>query len=140
MFHEKLQRAWQTSQSLVCVGLDPDEAKIPAHVPESRQYFEFCKAIVDATAPHCCAFKPQAAHFAAKGREQELSDLISYIQQSYPDRIVILDAKRGDIGSTAEFYAEEAYVRYGADTVTLNPYLGEESIQPFLQYLSLIHI
>ena len=134
MFIDKLKDAWQTSHSLVCVGLDPDRDRIPSHIGGERQYFEFCKDIVDATAEFACAFKPQAAHFAAVGREQELADLIAYIKTNHTNRIVILDAKRGDIGSTAEYYAEEAYVRYQADTVTLNPYLGEESIKPFLQY------
>lgn len=134
MFIDKLKLAWQASNSLVCVGLDPDRDKIPGHIGSERQYFDFCKEIVDATAEFACAFKPQAAHFAAVGREQELADLIAYIKTEHADRVVILDAKRGDIGSTAAYYAEEAYVRYGADTVTLNPYLGEESIAPFLSY------
>lgn len=134
MFYEKLQRSWEQHDSLVCVGLDPDVDRIPSHLASDRVYFDFCRAIVDATADAVCAFKPQAAHFAAHGREQELADLIAYIRTHHPDHIVILDAKRGDIGSTAAYYAREAYIRYGADTVTLNPYLGYESIQPFLQY------
>ena len=134
MFIDKLKTAWQQNESLVCVGLDPDKEKIPKHIAAEGQYYEFCKAIVDATAGACCAFKPQFAHFAAAGRESELADLIAYIRTNYPRHVVILDAKRGDIGSTAAYYAEEAYERYGADTVTLNPYLGLESIQPFLDY------
>lgn len=134
MFYDRLKKSWEQYDSLVCVGLDPDEKQIPSHLAPDRLYFDFCRAIVDATADAVCAFKPQAAHFAALGREQELADLIAYIRHNHPDHIVILDAKRGDIGSTAAYYAREAYVRYGADTVTLNPYLGYESIQPFLDY------
>lgn len=134
MFYEKLQQSWDQHDSLVCVGLDPDADRIPKHLSADRLYYDFCRAIVDATADSVCAFKPQAAHFAAHGREQELADLIAYIHARHPRHIVILDAKRGDIGSTAAYYAREAYVRYNADTVTLNPYLGYESIEPFLQY------
>ncbi len=133
--YEKLNAVWQSQQSLVCVGLDPDHNRIPAHLSQSdRPYFDFCTAIVDATAPYVCAFKPQAAHFAAVGRESELADVIDYIRSKYPHLVVILDAKRGDIGSTATYYAQEAYVRYGADAVTLSPYLGYESVAPYLEY------
>lgn len=133
--YDKLRRIWQQQNSLLCVGLDPDAERIPAHLQHSdAPYFDFCRAIVDATAAHACAFKPQAAHFAAVGREGELAELISYISSNHPDHVVILDAKRGDIGSTAAFYAQEAYRRYGADAVTLSPYLGYESVQPYLEY------
>lgn len=133
--YEKLQQAWEQQNSLLCVGLDPDGAKIPGHLQDvPLPYFEFCRAIVDATAPYACAFKPQAAHFAAAGREEELARLIAYISGSYPHHLVVLDAKRGDIGSTAAYYAQEAYQRFGADAVTLNPYLGYESVQPYLDY------
>lgn len=135
MFKDKLENAWRKQNSLLCVGLDPDIAKIPKFLLTSpRPYFDFLRAIVDATQAHCAAFKPQAAHFAAYGREQELEDIIKYINTRYSDHIVILDAKRGDVGATAAFYAKEAYVRYQADTVTLNPYLGKEAIAPFLAY------
>ena len=133
-FLDKLQRAWRTTQSMVCVGLDPDEARIPACVAGTHRYFDFCRAIVDATAPYVCAYKPQAAHFAAVGREAELASLLAYIREAYPHHVTILDAKRGDIGSTAEYYAMEAYRRYDADAVTVNPYLGYESIAPYLAY------
>jgi orotidine-5'-phosphate decarboxylase len=133
--YEKLQHAWKQQNSLLCVGLDPDGDRIPVHLQDqSTPYFEFCRAIVDATAAYACAFKPQAAHFAAVGREGELAQVIEYIRQTYPQHLVILDAKRGDIGSTAAFYAQEAYQRYGADAVTLSPYLGFESVQPYLEY------
>lgn len=94
----------------------------------------FCKAIVDATADVVCAFKPQAAYFAAAGREAELAELITYIRDRYPDVPVILDAKRGDIGDTARLYAVEAFERFGAHAVTVNPYLGRESVEPFLAW------
>ena len=133
--YQKLQRIWQAQNSLLCVGLDPDGDRIPAAVQaSSTPYFDFCRAIIDATAEYACAFKPQAAHFAAVGREGELAQVIGYIRQEYPGHVVILDAKRGDIGSTAAYYAQEAYARYGADAVTLSPYLGYESVEPYLAY------
>ena len=119
---------------MVCVGLDPDADRLPTQLDAQKRYFEFGKVIVDATAPYVCAFKPQAAHFAAAGREDELASLIVYIRETYPKHVTILDAKRGDIGSTAAYYAVEAYERYGADAVTVNPYLGYESIAPYLAY------
>ena len=134
-FRARLIGAWEHSDSLVCVGLDPDFDRLPNRFRgQEMPYFEFCREVVDATAAHVAAFKPQHAHFAAFGREAELERLIQYIKTEYPQHVVILDAKRGDIGSTAAYYAEEAYVRYGADAVTVNPYLGEESIQPFLAH------
>ena len=108
---------------------------MPAALAGADQpYFEFCRAIIDATAPYVAAFKPQFAHFAAAGREVELARVIHYARERWPDHVVILDAKRGDIGSTAAFYAKEAYERYRAHAVTINPYLGEESVRPFLDY------
>jgi orotidine-5'-phosphate decarboxylase len=132
-FMQSLQRAWQRNDSLVCVGLDPDPAKFPAHLRDAPDaMFAFCAAIVDATADLVCAFKPQIAHFAALRAEDTLERLIAHIHDKHPGVPVILDAKRGDIGSTAQHYATEAFERYGADAVTLNPYLGRDSIQPFL--------
>ncbi len=134
MFYEKLAGAWARHNSLVCVGLDPDPRRLAQlGIPEG-DYFTFCQAIVDATAPYVAAFKPQFAHFAAFGREGDLEQLLAYIREAYPAHITILDAKRGDIGSTAAFYAREAFERYDADAVTLNPYLGDESVRPFLEY------
>lgn len=134
-FHQRLRAAWEKKKSLVCVGIDPELEKIPAHLHELNEpFFAFGKDIVDATAPYVCAFKPQAAHFAAVGAEVQLGRLISYIQQNHPEIPVILDAKRGDIGSTAALYAKEVFVRYGADAVTVNPYLGYDSIAPYLEY------
>jgi orotidine-5'-phosphate decarboxylase len=94
--------------------------------------FEFCRAIVDATADLVCCFKPQIAHFAALRAEDALERLIAHIHAQHPGVPVILDAKRGDIGSTAQNYASEAFDRYAADAVTVNPYLGRDSVQPFL--------
>jgi orotidine-5'-phosphate decarboxylase len=133
--YHKLVAAWQSQNSLLCVGLDPDLSRMPDAIAGSETpYFDFCRAIVDATAPHVCAFKPQFAHFAARAAEQELARLIAYIRSEYPHIVVILDAKRGDIGSTATYYAQEAFDRYQADAVTLSPYLGYESVQPYLAY------
>ena len=135
-FIDKLRARWDAADSLVCVGLDPDPAKFPeAFVDDDDALFAFCRDIVDATAEFACAFKPQIAYFAAhNGGEAALQRLIAHINGAHPDVPVILDAKRGDIGSTAEQYAAEAFERYGADAVTLNPYMGRDSAAPFLQY------
>ena len=132
-FTEALRLRWQQHRTMVCVGLDPEPAKLPAPLRQhSDAVFEFCRAIVDATADLVCAFKPQIAHFAALRAEHALERLIAHIHARHPGVPVILDAKRGDIGSTAQHYVSEAFERYGADAVTLNPYLGRDSIQPFL--------
>jgi orotidine-5'-phosphate decarboxylase len=132
-FMQSLQHAWTRNDSLVCVGLDPEPAKFPAHLRDTPDaVFAFCAAIVDATADLVCAFKPQIAHFAALRAEDALERLIAHIHAKHPGVPVILDAKRGDIGSTAQHYVTEAFERFGADAVTLNPYMGRDSIQPFL--------
>jgi orotidine-5'-phosphate decarboxylase len=132
-FIEKLKRAWRNNNSLVCVGLDPEPSRFPAHLREDpNAIFAFCRDIVDATADVACCFKPQFAHVAARSAEGELQRLIVHIHTKHPGVPVILDAKRGDIGSTAAFYAAEAFGRYGADAVTVNPYLGRDSLEPFL--------
>jgi orotidine-5'-phosphate decarboxylase len=134
-FHTKLQAAWESSQSMLCIGLDPDSTRFPTTFERSTgATYEFCKAIVDATAHTVCAFKPQFAYFAAQRAEPELERLCQYIHDAYPDVLLILDAKRGDIGPTAQQYAREAFDRYGADVVTVNPYLGTDSIEPYLAY------
>lgn len=121
--------------SLLCVGLDPDPNKIPEEFArDAEPLFQFCRSMIDATSAHVCAFKPQIAFFAATGREAELEKTISYIKQNYPKHLVILDAKRGDIGNTAAMYAKEAFTRYQADTLTVNPYMGWDSLEPYLQY------
>jgi orotidine-5'-phosphate decarboxylase len=133
-FDKRLQRAWATSNSLVCVGLDPNVAKIPARFAKSAQpIFEFNKEIVDATHDLVCAYKPQIAFYSAAGAERELELTIQYIRERAPNAIVILDAKRGDVGNTATAYAAEAFERYKADAVTINPYMGEDSVRPFIK-------
>ena len=132
-FMQSLQQAWTRNDSLVCVGLDPEPAKFPAHLRDTPDaVFDFCRAIVDATADLVCAFKPQIAHFAALGAEDALQRLVAHVHSAHPGIPVILDSKRGDIGSTAQHYAAEAFDRYAADAVTANPYLGRDSLQPFL--------
>jgi orotidine-5'-phosphate decarboxylase len=122
---------------MLCVGLDPE----PSRFPQSLRTLEpkaateaFCRGIVDATAPFACAFKPQIAHFAALGAEAVLERLGQWVKAQYPKHLWILDAKRGDIGSTAQHYATEAFDRYGADAVTLSPYMGTDSLAPFLSH------
>jgi orotidine-5'-phosphate decarboxylase len=132
-FANRLEKAWTTNRSLVCVGLDPEPTRFPASLQHSPdRVFEFCRSIVDATADLVCCFKPQIAHFAAQGAEDALARLIAHVHERHPNIPVILDAKRGDIGSTAQHYAAEAFDRYRADAVTVNPYLGHDSLKPFL--------
>ncbi len=134
-FLSKLEARWAHSNSLLCVGLDPQLDRIPERFKkQNAPYLDFCTAIVDATHELVCCFKPQAAYFSAVGAEDQLEKLVGYIKDHHPDIPVILDAKRGDIGSTAALYAKEAYERYGADAVTVNPYLGFESIEPYMKY------
>jgi orotidine-5'-phosphate decarboxylase len=134
-FIQHYRQQMQQQNTMLCVGLDPDLSKFPSHL---RGYpdaiFRFCKEIVDATADLVCAFKPQIAYFAAQGAEQQLVDLIAHIKTNHPSVPVILDAKRGDIGATAAQYAIEAFERYQADAVTVNPYMGFDSIEPYLKY------
>jgi orotidine-5'-phosphate decarboxylase len=132
-FRQRLQRAWDRTGSLVCVGLDPDLKRIPAGLRADPQpILAFNRRVIDATAQVAAAYKPQFAHYAAVGAEGELAATIDYIREKAPEAIVILDAKRGDIGSTAEMYAREAFDRYRADCVTVNPYLGGDGILPFV--------
>ncbi|NMG48754.1 orotidine-5'-phosphate decarboxylase [Azoarcus communis] len=134
-FMTALGAAWQQRNSLLCVGLDPDPAKFPAHLrgrPDA--ILAFCSAIVDATADLVCCFKPQIAYFAAHRAEDQLEALIEHIHARHPGTPVVLDAKRGDIGSTAEQYAVEAFERYKADAITVNPYMGRDSVDPYLAY------
>jgi len=134
-FAQKLATAWQSTNSLVCVGLDPEPKKFPDRFRDAPGgIFEFNKAIIDATRDLVCAYKPQFAHYAAQAAENQLEHTIDYIKTRCPNAIVILDSKRGDIGSTAEQYAHEAFERYGADAVTVNPYLGRDSVEPFLKH------
>ena len=134
-FIDQLQAATRANTSLLCVGLDPDPAKFPGRFRnDASRIHDFCAAIVDATADLACAFKPQIAYFAAHRAEDQLERLIAHIHRSAPQVPVILDAKRGDIGSTAEQYAIEAFERYGADAVTLSPFMGFDSVQPYLKH------
>ena len=134
-FITMLARAERSNQSLLCVGLDPDPAKFPTHWRgNASKIFDFCAAIVDATADQVIAFKPQIAYFAAHRAEDQLERLMAHMRASAPQVPVILDAKRGDIGSTAEQYAKEAFERYGADAITLSPFMGLDSVQPYLRF------
>jgi orotidine-5'-phosphate decarboxylase len=134
-FIEKLSAAWSAQNSLLCVGLDPDLARFPPQLRgQPDAIFLFCKAIIDAAAEHACAFKPQIAYFSAARAEDQLEALCAYVRQAYPQIPLLLDAKRGDIGATATQYACEAFERYGADAVTVNPYMGYDSVAPYLEY------
>ncbi len=134
-FIEKLSAAWEQSNSLLCVGLDPDLNRFPACLREKPDsIYAFCKNIVDATADLVCAFKPQIAYFHAARAENQLEAICAYVRERYPAIPLILDAKRGDIGATAQQYAREAFERYNADAVTLSPYMGFDSVAPYLEY------
>lgn len=131
---EKLEARWKKSDSLVCVGLDPDLDRIPAHLISGKDpIFAFLREIIEATADLVCAYKPQIAFFSGQGAEDQLQLTMNYLSEHHPRIPVILDAKRGDIGSTATMYAREIFDHYGADAVTLNPYLGGDSLNPFLE-------
>ena len=133
-FVDMLARAERQNRSMLCVGLDPEPARFPAHLKgDASRIYDFCAAIVDATADLVIAFKPQIAYFAAHGAEAQLERLMAHMRSAAPQVPVILDAKRGDIGSTAEQYAIEAFERYGADAVTLSPFMGFDSVQPYLK-------
>lgn len=134
-FVARVESASDRTNSLVCVGLDPEPEKFPAALhAATKPIFEFNRQIIDATADYACCYKPQFAHYAALAAEDQLQSTIAYIHERYPHLPVILDSKRGDIGSTATKYAQEAFERYGADAVTVNPYLGSDSIEPYLRY------
>ncbi|MGA8705764.1 MAG: orotidine-5'-phosphate decarboxylase [Steroidobacteraceae bacterium] len=131
-FIDKLNGAIARRQSLLCVGLDPPQDLVTRLGFDN--YADFNLAIIEATADYACAYKPQFAHYAAVGRERDLEASIDAIRRLSPDVPVILDAKRGDIGNTARQYAREAFERYQADAVTVNPYLGLDTLQPFVRY------
>ena len=134
-FTDHLRLAERSNRSMLCVGLDPDPAKFPGEwCGDERRILDFCKAIVDATHDLVIAFKPQIAYFAAHRGEAQLEALVHHIHLVAPDVPVILDAKRGDIGSTAEQYAVEAFERYRADALTLSPFMGFDSIEPYLRH------
>jgi len=134
-FLQMLQAAQQRNASMLCVGLDPEPTRFPASLKgDAGRIYDFCARIVDATADLAIAFKPQIAYFAAHRAEDQLEKLMEHMRRNTPQVPVILDAKRGDIGSTAQQYAVEAFERYGADAVTLSPFMGFDSVQPYLQF------
>jgi orotidine-5'-phosphate decarboxylase len=134
-FIDQLAHAGGRNHSMLCVGLDPEPSRFPDRWRgDATKIHDFCAAIVDATADLVVAFKPQIAYFAAHRAEAQLEQLMAHMRRVAPDVPVILDAKRGDIGSTAEQYAIEAFERYGADAVTLSPFMGFDSVQPYLKH------
>jgi len=134
-FIEMLQSAQARNASMLCVGLDPEPTRFPAQLKgDANKIYDFCARIVDATADLVIAFKPQIAYFAAHRAEGQLERLMEHMRRMAPGVPIILDAKRGDIGSTAEQYAREAFERYGADAVTLSPFMGFDSVQPYLKF------
>ncbi len=136
-FLEKLDAAVSKNDSLLCVGLDPDMAKLPPHLTdEAAPCFTFNKAIIDATADLVCAYKPNSAFYEARGAAgiEELKQTCDYIKQTCPGIPIILDFKRGDIGNTSSYYAQFAFDYLDADAVTVQPYMGREAVQPFLDY------
>lgn len=127
----------KTRRTFLCVGLDTDLAKMPAHVREQADpVFTFNKAIIDATAPYCIAYKPNTAFYESMGLEgwKALEKTIEYIKREYPQHFVIADAKRGDIGNTSRMYAATFFNELNSDAVTVAPYMGEDSVTPFLDY------
>ena len=134
-FIDLLADAGSRNASMLCVGLDPEPARFPQALRgDAGRIYDFCAAIVDATADLAMAFKPQIAYFAAHRAEAQLEQLMAHMRRVAPHVPVILDAKRGDIGTTAEQYAIEAFERYGADAVTLSPFMGFDSVQPYLKH------
>ncbi len=124
-------------KSFLCVGLDSDITKIPPHLLSTENpIFEFNKGIIDATADCCVAYKPNIAFYESLGVKgwQALHDTVQYIRQHYPDQFLIADAKRGDIGNTSEMYARTFFEQFDFDAVTVAPYMGEDSVTPFLRY------
>ena len=134
-FLDMLNAAEHQNTSMLCVGLDAEPTKFPDHIKgDSNKIYDFCAAIVDATADVVNSFKPQIAYFAAHRAEGQLERLMEHMRRVAPHVPIILDAKRGDIGSTAEQYAIEAFERYGADAVTLSPFMGWDSVAPYLKF------
>jgi orotidine-5'-phosphate decarboxylase len=134
-FLDRLRSAGRGNGSMLCVGLDPEPSRFPGALKgDASRIYDFCARIVDATADLVIAFKPQIAYFASHRAEDQLERLMEHMRRNAPAVPVILDAKRGDIGSTAEQYAREAFERYGADAVTLSPFMGFDSVQPYLKF------
>ncbi|MDH6355429.1 orotidine-5'-phosphate decarboxylase [Dysgonomonas sp. PH5-45] len=137
MTKQELFENIKKKQSFLCVGLDTDIKKIPEHLlQEEDPIYAFNKAIIDATAPYCVAYKPNTAFYESIGIKgiYALEKTIEYIRTKYPDQFIILDAKRGDIGNTSDMYAASAFNHLKANAVTVAPYMGEDSVTPFLAY------
>lgn len=134
-FTDLLNHAWAQQNSLLTLGLDPDLNRLPTELQGSpTAVYDFCTGMVDACAPYVSAFKPQFAYFASIKAEDQLERICSYIKQKHPRLPIIMDSKRGDIGSTARHYAIEAFDRYGADAITVNPYMGHDSVEPYFDW------
>lgn len=137
MTRKELVDRIKQKESFLCVGLDPDIKKIPEHLlTEELPLFAFCREIIDATAPYAVAYKPNLAFFEADGIAgmEAFGKTVEYIRTNYPDIFIIADAKRGDIGNTSALYARSLFEHYGVDAVTVAPYMGSDSVKPFLGY------
>ena len=137
MTREELIKQIHAKQSFLCVGLDTDVKKIPQHLLQADDpIFEFNKAIIDATAPYCVAYKPNLAFYESLGVKGLLAfeRTVAYLNENYPEQFVIADAKRGDIGNTSQMYARTFFETYNLDALTVAPYMGEDSVTPFLAY------
>ena len=140
MTRKELFENIKKKQSFLCVGLDTDLKKVPEHLlKEEDPIFAFNKAIIDATAPYCVAYKPNLAFYEAFGVKGMIAfeKTVKYIQENYPDQFIIADAKRGDIGNTSKMYARTFFGEYNVDALTVAPYMGEDSVTPFLESLTL---
>ncbi|MBD5366284.1 MAG: orotidine-5'-phosphate decarboxylase [Bacteroides sp.] len=137
MNYAQLVENIKRKRSFLCVGLDTDVKKIPSHLAsEEDAIFKFNKAIIDATAPYCVAYKPNLAFYESLGVEGWIAfeKTIRYIRENYPDQFIIADAKRGDIGNTSKMYARSFFEHLDVDSITVAPYMGEDSVTPFLGY------
>lgn len=137
MTRQELIENIKTRRSFLCVGLDTDIKKIPQHLlNEENPYFAFNKAIIDATAPYCIAYKPNTAFYECQGLKgwEALELTVEYLRKNYPNHFIIADAKRGDIGNTSKMYAATFFEEMNVDAVTVAPYMGEDSVTPFLEY------
>ena len=137
MDKQQLIRQIRTKRTFLCVGLDTDLRKIPQHLlKEEDPVFAFNKAIIDATAPYCVAYKPNLAFYESAGLKgwEAFEKTVRYIKQHYPEHFIIADAKRGDIGNTSAMYARTFFEELDIDSLTVAPYMGEDSVKPFLQY------
>jgi len=138
MTREELIKQIRTKKTFLCVGLDPDMEKLPKHLLEGEgdPIYEFNKQLIDATAAYCVSYKPNSAFYEAYGLSgmDSLEKTIRYIKTNYPDHFIIADAKRGDIGNTSTMYARAFFKQLGADAITVAPYMGSDSVKPFLQF------